>query len=158
MKLGPNPPSESLPYTFARRSSSASQTVHRTSVTWTLCEAASIKPHFYSGTLHSLRPSSPSRPFSPLAHCSFTTHILWTRPHHRVRAHPTVSRCVHCGFDFEHADSIYWFHVYIHNLEKIRTRREGKHDPRLKYQTRRFLRINFMHLVRYGHGEIVTPV
>lgn len=41
------------------------------SVTWTLCEAASIKPHFYSGTLHSLRPSGLSRPFFPLAHCSF---------------------------------------------------------------------------------------
>jgi len=85
-----------VPYTLARRTrSSASLGWSIVSVTRTLCEAASIKPHFYSGTLHLLWPSGPPFP----VRCSFATHILWIR--HRVRAHPAVSRCIHCGFDFD---------------------------------------------------------
>lgn len=59
------------------------------SVTWTLCEAASIKPHFYSGALHSLW--SPGFPL-PLTHWSITTHILCSR--HRIRTRPSMSRCI----------------------------------------------------------------
>lgn len=47
---------------FLTSTSSSFNSVHRLShgrsilpVTWTLCGAASIKPHFYSGALHSLR-------------------------------------------------------------------------------------------------------
>lgn len=47
---------------FSTSTSSSFNSVHRLShgrsilpVTWTLCGAASIKPHFYSGALHSLR-------------------------------------------------------------------------------------------------------
>lgn len=47
------------------------------SVTSMLCEASSIKPHFYSGALHSLWPSGSPL---PLTHWSITTHILWGRP------------------------------------------------------------------------------
>lgn len=94
------------------------------SVTRTLCEAASIKPHFYSGALHSLRPLSgsflspatshfcPRRPFA-----SFATHILWTRANAQesngVPLHP-VARVRLCG----HAGSIYQVSscTYIHTL------------------------------------------
>lgn len=121
----------SMPYTLTRRArSSASLGWSIVSVTWTLCETASIKPHFYSGTLHSLRPSGFPRS-SPLSVACLPPTFYGPA---RVRAHPAVSRCIHSGSDFEHAASDILVRVYINNAGKVRTRRrEGKHDLRLKH-------------------------
>lgn len=111
----------SVPLHARARLSSAPPGRPVVSVTWTLCETASIKPHFYSGTLHSLRPVRfPTHP-PPLSVARLPPTFYGPA---RVRAHPAVSRCIHCGVRTRGPDIS--ARVYIHNGRK------GKREPRFE--------------------------
>lgn len=129
------------------------------SVTRTLCEAASIKPHFYSGALHSLRPSSGSflspatshfclrRPFA-----SFATHILWTRANAQesngVPLHPVARiRLWTRGFDI--SSLIVYIYTYIINAHPARS----AHEKARASDSEIFTRIAFIHAAKLSRSK-----